>query len=221
MAYEVYLNNFMLPVAPEKISIKVPSGNENFKLADNREYTIINGVGLREISFSILLPNSKYSFANYPEGYQKAGFYLNFIKSLKDGRESVELKIIRKRPNGETFHDDVFNVVIEDYQIEDEVSNGFDVNVSLNFREYNDLESEIANKMDYSKNNEKVRATKNSPTPKSTQSYTVKNGDTLWGIAKKFYGDGSKLTLIEKANKDKIKDKNKIYVGQVFNIPKV
>lgn len=54
--------------------------------------------------------------------------------------------------------------------------------------------------------------------PKTT-TYTVKSGDTLWGIAKKYYGNGAQYTRIYEANKDKIKNPNLIYVGQVFTIP--
>ncbi len=38
--------------------------------------------------------------------------------------------------------------------------------------------------------------------------YTVKSGDTLWGISEKFYGDGSKYTRIFEANKEVWKDHN-------------
>ena len=33
-----------------------------------------------------------------------------------------------------------------------------------------------------------------------SQSYTIQAGDTLWSIATKFYGNGSKYTLIQQAN---------------------
>ena len=51
--------------------------------------------------------------------------------------------------------------------------------------------------------------------------YTVKKGDTLSAIAKKYYGSGSKpyYELIQKANPDLIKDVNLIYPDQVFKIP--
>lgn len=49
--------------------------------------------------------------------------------------------------------------------------------------------------------------------------YTVKKGDCLWNIAKKYYGSGAQYTKIYNANKDKIKNPNLIYVGQVFIIP--
>lgn len=49
--------------------------------------------------------------------------------------------------------------------------------------------------------------------------HTVKKGDTLWSIAKKYYGDGRMYTKIYQANKDKIKDAHWIYPNQVFLIP--
>lgn len=52
-----------------------------------------------------------------------------------------------------------------------------------------------------------------------TKTYTVKKGDCLWNIAKKYYGKGSQYTKIYNANKDKIKNPNLIYPGQVLNIP--
>jgi nucleoid-associated protein YgaU len=49
--------------------------------------------------------------------------------------------------------------------------------------------------------------------------YTVKAGDTLYSLAKRFYGDGKLKTKILEANKDKIKDENVIKTGTVLKIP--
>lgn len=49
--------------------------------------------------------------------------------------------------------------------------------------------------------------------------YVVKKGDSLWRIAGKVYHNPLKWTRIYKANKDKIKNPNRIYAGQVLTIP--
>ena len=49
--------------------------------------------------------------------------------------------------------------------------------------------------------------------------YTVKEGDTLYLIAEKYYKDGFKYTEIVKANN--LTDENTIEVGQVLEIPKI
>jgi nucleoid-associated protein YgaU len=48
--------------------------------------------------------------------------------------------------------------------------------------------------------------------------YIIKKGDTLWRLAQRFYGDGSKYTKIVKANN--IKNPNSLQVGKKIIIPK-
>jgi LysM repeat protein len=51
------------------------------------------------------------------------------------------------------------------------------------------------------------------------QTYTVVKGDTLSAIAKRFYGNANEYMKIFDANKDQLKDPDKIQVGQVLKIP--
>jgi hypothetical protein len=55
------------------------------------------------------------------------------------------------------------------------------------------------------------------PPPPAPRTYTVISGDTLWAIAERFYGDGSKYQEI--ANASGISNPDLIYPGQVLTIP--
>lgn len=52
-----------------------------------------------------------------------------------------------------------------------------------------------------------------------TQTYVVQSGDSLSKIAQKYYGDASLYTKIFEANRDVLKDPNKISPGQKLRIP--
>ncbi len=51
------------------------------------------------------------------------------------------------------------------------------------------------------------------------QKYVVQKGDTLWKIADEYYGDGRLYTKIFEANRDVLKDPDKIKPGQELRIP--
>ncbi|HEV7783922.1 MAG TPA: LysM peptidoglycan-binding domain-containing protein [Thermoanaerobaculia bacterium] len=51
------------------------------------------------------------------------------------------------------------------------------------------------------------------------KSYTVQKGDTLSKIAKNFYGEANEYRKIFEANKDQLKDPDKIQPGQILRIP--
>ncbi len=53
----------------------------------------------------------------------------------------------------------------------------------------------------------------------AVQYYTIEKGDTLYAIAKEFYGNGMKYPEIFEANKEVIEDPDKIYPGQKIRIP--
>lgn len=62
-------------------------------------------------------------------------------------------------------------------------------------------------------------SSKSSKDPKKVRYYTVKKGDCLWSIAKKFYGRGDAFVKILKANIGKIKNPNHIKAGTKLVIP--
>lgn len=63
----------------------------------------------------------------------------------------------------------------------------------------------------------KPAPSKTTTTAPKTRTYTVKRGDTLYGISIKYYGTGGSWRRIADANK--IKDPDKLKVGQKLKIP--
>jgi len=51
------------------------------------------------------------------------------------------------------------------------------------------------------------------------QLYTVKKGDTLWSIAKHFYGKGSLWSRIYEANRDQLPEPSRLHVGMRLQVP--
>lgn len=49
----------------------------------------------------------------------------------------------------------------------------------------------------------------------------IQPGNNLWTIARVLYGNGAKFTLLYEANKNQIRDPDRIYPGQVFKTPDV
>jgi nucleoid-associated protein YgaU len=49
----------------------------------------------------------------------------------------------------------------------------------------------------------------------------IQPGNSLWKVSRVIYGKGTKYTLIFDANRDQIRNPNKIYPGQIFAAPKL
>lgn len=55
--------------------------------------------------------------------------------------------------------------------------------------------------------------------PKGFSGVMVAPGNSLWRIARRMYGHGTAYTTIFEANRDQIQNPDRIYPGQVFNVP--
>ena len=47
----------------------------------------------------------------------------------------------------------------------------------------------------------------------------VQPGNSLWRIARRVYGRGLRYSVIYQANRERIRDPDLIYPGQIFTIP--
>ena len=222
--YDFYLNKCLLPVAPPKLSVKINNANETVTLINEGEINILKKAELTDIEFECRIPQEKYPFAVYKSGFKGADYFLDYFESLKTSKKPFQFIVCRKRPTGKRLFDTNIKVSMEDYKITEDAKNGFDVLVKIKLKQWRDYGTKTVN-IFFNMENPKAgfepqgEAT-TSPAPAAAQTYTVVKGDCLWNIAKKFYGNGSKYSIIYNANKSVIGgNPNLIYPGQVLTIP--
>lgn len=221
MSYKCYLFGEIMPETPGKLSLKIKGQNKTVTLLNEGEINFLKLPGLTEISFSLTFP--MFGSAKKPD------YYLGLLEKAKTNRTATRFIMTRTGPAGQLLFDTNMEVSVEDYNIEENASNGLDISVEIKLKQYRSYSTKTVTIQTATVHNDAKSQPKKTATitkkrstataPKAT-TYTVKKGDTLWGIAKKYYGNGAKYTKIYEANKKKIKNPNLIYVGQVFTIPK-
>lgn len=140
--YDVYLGKMLLPITPDKIITQINGKNETVTLIDEGEISILKEHGLSTVSFNALFSDFKYPFSQYPDGFHRAGYYLDELEKLKSKKKPFQFIITRKIPvNGnKTFkpYNTNLTVSLENYQIIDDARNGFDIEVQINLKQFKD-----------------------------------------------------------------------------------
>lgn len=220
MSYDLYIDGTLMPVTPGKVQVKHKNNNKTVDLINFGEVNIVKKEGLREISFDLLLPNQKYPFANYPNGYHNAQYYVSKMEALKESGNTFQFILSRSAQNGTNLGNLNETVTLEDLTLTDDASEGTDIKVGIKLKKwvpYGTKAFTISN--DTKTISEETQRTPSSDAPQSGGTYTVQKGDTLWAIAKAKYGNGADYSKIFSANNDKISNPNLIYPGQVLAIP--
>ena len=223
MAYYFYLGNVLLPISPSKIELKISNNNKTYNLINYSQINVLKNPGLSSLEFEVVLPNTKYPFAMYKNNFQNAKYYLGVLENLKVNRSAFQFIVVRKFPNGKDIFNTNIKVALEEYTITDTTEEGFDTKVKIKlkqYKEYSTKKVQVTIKQYRPPAVTRTVTTNNTAVAKpSGQNYTVKRGDCLWNIAKRFYGNGAKYTTIYNANRSKIRNPNLIYPGQVLWIP--
>lgn len=217
--YEVYLDDMRLPITPQKIQMKYGNQNKTVELINGEEFNIIRPPGLCEISLDAVIPQSDYPFAVW-DGAGDAEEFIEHLRELKEARSEFEFIVIREGPGRQNFFDTNMDVTLEDYKISDDAKEGVDLLVSLTLKEYQHYGTKIVNFTIMPEQTPQATETEEDrPVPETPKTYTVQSGDSLWKIAKKTLGDGSRWSEIYNLNTDKISNPDLIYPGQALTLP--
>lgn len=222
MAYEVYIDDMLLPLPPQKIPIKYPGQNKSTTLINGEEINLIRPPGLAEITIDVVIPQMNYPSAVWDGSIDDAEDFLDHLRDLKESGDPFEFIVIRDGPGRNDFFDTNIDVTLEDYKVSDDVKEGLDLVVSLTMKEYKSYGTKIMNFViveDQPVPAAEEPEPEREGSPPAAETYTVQKGDCLWNIAKKKLGNGSRWQEIYNLNRDKISNPNLIQPGWVLTMP--
>lgn len=195
------------PITPGELSIKVGSNNKVVTLINEGDINILKSPSLIEVEFDARFPMRKYP---YSRTFSKFENYFNKFEELKEKKRSFRFIVARTTPNGSRTWDTNLLVALEDFTLKESADEGDDVIISFKLKQFKEFGIKTVkiktqtSKPTTTSTAKKPRSTDNKK--KTSKTYTVKKGDCLWNIAKKFYGNGAKWKTIYNANKTVIEN---------------
>ena len=205
---------YRLPVNPEQGEVSSVQAIEKFEILKLGQIAVPEYMELKEYSFECELPYRPLRYVETSGGFKNADFYLRLFEKWRKNKTPV--RFIASNGIG----DDINTLVlIEELTITERAGEEGDKYIDFVLLEYKEYgKKTVVVKKETKKATSKSDAAPKT-NPKNKGTYVVKRGDTLWGIAKRYYGNGRLYPKIFNANRDKIKNPNLIYPGQKFIIP--
>lgn len=218
MAYSMFFDVdgtvYQFPTMPEQIEVSSTLAIEKYEVLGLGQIAVPVNMELHSYKFECEFPHESRFYTHTNEEFKASDYYLSRFKKWR--KELTPVRLIAS--NG--ISNDINGLVlIEELTVTEKAGEEGDKYVSFSLLEYKDFGKKKAVVKKTKKTAKKTKTTTPRTNPKSTGFHVVKSGDTLWAIAKKYYGSGAKYTKIYNANKGKIKNPNLIYSGQKLVIP--
>lgn len=190
-----------IPILPPSFQVTLETVHQTVNVQTKGDVTILGKRGLRTIEFTSFFPAQRYPFA-LPT-IIKPYTYTHTISRMWS-------KPIRITITGTNIN---MLTTMQSFVYGEPDSTG-DVEYTLSLQEYRPptytkpkskpkMVSLGEIKVDLNEKS-KVRAELEMINNSKQKTYTVKKGDNLWNLAKKYYGSGSKMSKLYKANKSVI-----------------
>ncbi len=191
LSYNNFSESLQLPVNPGEFSVKAGNKNTVVDIQDLGELNLIGRSKLAEVQIASFFPATwapYCAYQNIPKPYDAVAL----IEKWRQTWKPIRL-IIAGTPINQAM-------AIEDFEY-GEKGGTRDINYTLSLKEYRFI---TVQQVGQQATGTSAQRPDNRATPAS---YTIKEGDSLFLIAKKVYGDGGQT------NQDKIYNANKAILG--------
>ena len=216
MAYSVYFKyggkKYKLPVNPEEIKRTRNLNVKTYQVLGSGQVSIPSYCELEQYSFEAEFPSQRY---HYMESGTKADadYYEKMFRKAQKKLKQIQFIC----SNG--VNDDIScKVLVKSVEVIEKAGEVGDKYITLTLMEYKaPRKRTVAIQTATAVVAQEEALPAENPAVTENKTHTVQSGDTLWAIAKKYYGNGAQYTKIASANG--IGNPNLIHPGQIFIIP--
>lgn len=219
MSYSVYFKydgeKYKLPVNPEEIKQSRQLVIKTYQVLGEGQVSAPSHYALEEYRLEAEFPGQAYHYVETSGNFQGADYYEKMFRKAQQ-----QHKPIRFIASNDITDDISTEVLVQSMEVVEKAGEEGDKYISLKLLEYRSAgkryvavqSSDVMVKQEAETQPENPAVTEN-------KTHTVIDGDTLWGLAKKYYGNGNLYTKIYEANAAMLRNPNLIDTGQVLAIP--
>nr|PZN50824.1 MAG: peptidoglycan-binding protein LysM [Bacteroidota bacterium] len=218
MDYGIYLSvndgkeGFRIPVNPPEIEIEEQGQGNTYTIVKLGEINVIKEPKLSEISFDSFFPGQRYPFV-VGKTLLTPARYVELINKWMREKQVVRLVMT------DGAIDINMPVSIEGFTWREKAGAVGDIEYELSLKRY---VYHAPKRVTIKLQNNKANVKKKQSRPKEKKPpriYRLKRGDTLWGLAKRFLGSGTRWREIARLNGIKDSQVRRLPIGLKVKIP--
>ena len=214
--YHIWLCGEELSDLPTSYTIKSGGRTKTTELLSGDIISFLKSPGLQEIGLTLRFPmfGAKLNAQHYSDLFWK----------FRRNKKPTQFILIRSTPDGKPLDGVNIKVSIGEMSETETADAPFEKQISLSLLEYVTYGTQTVKIKTTTINGvtqaiatiKNERDASNAP---QAQTYTVKEGDTLWSIAAKYLGTSAQYKSIFEANSGKVSNPNLLQPGTVLTIP--